>query len=630
MWPPNCGAIEIYSGAGGMIMASLPKGIRVSFNNTPQAEDDFFTFGDVDGYQYLDVLANDSGGDAKALWSVDQSNLLVETGIGQWVTLASGARVMITADGKLAYDYSTINEDLIQSLGEGDEFSDTFHYSIRLGSGAISEASVSLTYVGENDAATITGDVAGTVVKAAGGVAFAPAALYTAGNYVSPNDLHLADVNGDGHLDILTADLWVSDSALSLLLGDGAGGFGPRTIVANLYKPQEAVVADLNGDGNADVVATQGELNQLAILMGDGTGAFAPPSLLATGMSFTNNVELADLDGDGDLDIVAVGHIGGSINRAHVWLNDGSGNFGASPAATYTVSASPDRPASFSLADMDGDGDIDMVVGNIDSNTVSILRNNGDATFAPYTSYVIGGGYPNDVAVGDLNGDGMADVVTANVLSNTVSVLLNDGLGGLLAPATYATTGSQPAGVTLADLDGDGDLDIAVTNSLSSNLSVLTNDGNGSFGPATTFSVGTFGPQSIAAADLDGDGRIDLITANSVSDSLGNPNDKLSVLLNTSGGGGSATVAGDLDITDVDTGEDVFVFNPADLQGTYGSFTFDANTGAWTYTLDNADPDTQALLADDIVTDSLTVHSFDNTASATITVEILGSSDAWI
>ncbi len=174
--------------------------------------------------------------------------------------------------------------------------------------------------------------------------------------------------------------------------------------------------------------------------------------------------------------------------------------------------------------------DLDLATANSGYNhngeNISVLLNNGDGTFAAPTTY--NAGYnPMSVFVSDINGDGNVDLVVANYTSNNVSKLMNNGDGTFADLVTYAT-GTQPASVFASDLDDDGELDLAVANSFSNNISILGNNGDGTFSNQVIYAV-CGGPISIFASDFDGDGDLDLVTANPNSDSI-------SVLFNENSG----------------------------------------------------------------------------------------------
>jgi len=166
--------------------------------------------------------------------------------------------------------------------------------------------------------------------------------------------------------------------------------------------------------------------------------------------------------------------------------------------------------ATVTTADFNGDGKPDLAVAHYDSNTVSVLLNNGDGTFAAKNDYATDGGLSGFVTAADLNGDGKPDLVVPNV-GGTVSVLLNNGDGTFAAKTDYATDGLSDS-VTAADFNGDGKTDLAVT-SYGGTVSVLLNNGNGIFAAKTDYATDG-GALSVTAADFNGDGKPDLAVAN--------------------------------------------------------------------------------------------------------------------
>ena len=181
---------------------------------------------------------------------------------------------------------------------------------------------------------------------------------------------------------------------------------------------------------------------------------------------------------------------------------------------------------SIAIGDFNGDGKADLAVIDQYSDTVTVLRGNGDGTFETGATYPVGS-YPYSVGVADFNGDGKADLVVANGSSNDVSVLLGNGDGTFQAAVKYAT-GKDPRFVAVGDFNGDGNADLVVANSTGNNVSVLLGKGNGTFAPAVDYPTGT-DPQWVAIADFNGDGTADLAVANSELGGVGNGN--VSVLL---------------------------------------------------------------------------------------------------
>jgi hypothetical protein len=323
----------------------------------------------------------------------------------------------------------------------------------------------------------------------------------------------VADLNGDGHLDILTTN-YISDN-VSVLLGDGHGGFTPGTPVPVTNGPREVEVGDLDGDGDVDALVTNYSGNNVSVMLNNGNGTFAAPTSVPVG-TVPRGLAIGDLDGDGDLDFVAANY---GSNTLSVMLNNGNATF---TQAVGSPIPAPTHPVAVVLADFNGDSRPEIAVTDNTLNTVLIFPNGFGATVSVPT-----GSSPRGLAAGDIDGDGDNDLVVGNFLANSVSVLKNNGSGAFTPSGSPVPTGNNPYAVTMGDLDGDGDLDVAVTNSGSSSVTVLLNDGTGVFTPASgsPFPVGV-SPGGVAMGDFDEDGDLDLTTANFGSNTA-------SALLNT-------------------------------------------------------------------------------------------------
>jgi len=261
--------------------------------------------------------------------------------------------------------------------------------------------------------------------------------------------------------------------------------------------------------------------------------------------SNASSVSIGDLDGDGKPDLVVANNGSGTVS---VFRNTGS--IGSISYAAKVNLTSAGGPFSVSIGDLDGDGKADIAAANVNSNTISVFRNtSSSAGSISYASKVdfISGTSPSKVSIGDLDGDGKADIVVANVNSNTISVFLNTSSGS--GSISYADKvdfiiGTSPYSVSIGDLDGDGKADLSVAlNSSSGTLSAFRNTssgaGNISFSSKVDFTTGA-NPESIAIGDFDGDGKPDLVVVN------GNSN-TISVFLNTSSGSGSISYADKVD-----------------------------------------------------------------------------------
>ena len=330
----------------------------------------------------------------------------------------------------------------------------------------------------------------------------------------------LADLDGDSRLDIVAVDLamgWEQDVIVFHNAGNGA--FVTAQSSPAGPAPSTLAIADLDGDGHPDVVLPSLNGNTMNVLMGKSGGTFAAPVSYVAGNN-SPSVAIGDLNGDGAPDVAVANRNG---NGASVLLNQGKGTFAAE--ITYPAGTAP---SAIQIADIDGDKKPDLIVANSGSNNVSVLRNLGTTTFASAVNYAVGMS-PSALAIGDLDGDGKPDIVVLNPADNDVSVLHNQG-SGAFAAAVSVPVGSYlhvPSGVALGDLDGDGRLDLVVSiqttdnpNPTQGDMEVFLNSGSGMFGSAIHHTI-DFAPGAIALADLDGDGRLDVTFVSPQAGSVG-------------------------------------------------------------------------------------------------------------
>lgn len=343
-------------------------------------------------------------------------------------------------------------------------------------------------------------DSAGSIVESALGVGTAPRCIA------------VGDFNGDGHLDFVTANQ--ESNNVSVLIGRGGGSFVPAkgAPIAVEAAPRFIMVADFNGDKKLDLAVVNSGSGNVSILLGDGSGGFKPAAGSPVGVG-SRPIALAtgDFNGDGKLDLAVVN--GGSGNVS-ILLGDGSGGFKPTPHAPLRVGR---VPWSVAAADFNGDGKLDLVVANQNSNSVSLLLGDGAGDFKPKVDFEVGA-KPRYVVVTDLNGDKKPDLIVANGNSNSVSLLLGDGAGGFAPKADFGT-GAGPRAVAVGDFDGDGKLDLAVANEESNDVSVFSGDGAGHFAARTTVAVGT-NPFFLAAGDFNGDNALDLAVVNGGSSNV--------------------------------------------------------------------------------------------------------------
>lgn len=337
-----------------------------------------------------------------------------------------------------------------------------------------------------------------------------------------PREIAVADINKDGNLDLVTSDR--SSDQVSVLLGDGNGSFGAATSftvgASNNDDANNVAIADVNRDGNLDIVAANRFENTISLLLGDGTGNFGSATNFAVG---TGPVDLVvkDFDSDGNLDLATVNRDAGNVS---VLLGDGAGSFSNATGNPFSVSGV--NPQEIDFGDFNRDGNLDLAVANSfqggTSPDVSVLFGNGDGTFGPAQDFSVGGNQAA-IAVADFNIDGNLDIAVALNSNNTVAVLLGDGVGNF-GQATEFAVGNLAQAIAIADANGDGFLDLATSNRTDDTVSLLLGDGTGNFGSAIALTVGD-DPFALAFADFNKDGQADLAVPNRLSENV-------SVLLN--------------------------------------------------------------------------------------------------
>jgi hypothetical protein len=366
---------------------------------------------------------------------------------------------------------------------------------------------------------------------------------------------------GGGNVDFATANIGANTVSVFLNKHDGSGTFLPAANYAVAGAPVDIVAGDLTGDGLPDIVVTDANSNTVTILYNDPAhpGTFQPRvGLVGTGGTEPLNVRLADLNGDGFLDIVTANY---GNNTVGVLLNNGDGSF--APAHTYAASAGSFGAYALAVADFYGDGFPSVAVSNPGNGVVDILRGNGDGTLRPFRQ-VASPGLVTGLAAGDL-GNGNVDLVTANNNTGGVNVLLNDGAGNFTSTHYNITPIQAPLRVVLGDVNGDGKLDVVTDNFLSTGpgtISILYGNGDGTLQPAVTVNSGGNKPSGVAVTDVEGDAGVDGL--NDIIVSNNSSNNATVLLHNPAPVVVSTTLTGEFNNQTVSSGDVVFS-DPIDL-----------------------------------------------------------------
>lgn len=377
-----------------------------------------------------------------------------------------------------------------------------------------------------------------------------------------------ADLDGDGDIDIVAA--FAIDGLFAWYANDGTGTFtGPIMINADAQYAKFVVVADIDDDGDPDVVTAHGAPAVFSWHANDGAGNFGPAQVIRSASGNSYALVVADIDGDGDLDIASSAQVGG----LHWHANDGSGT-----SWTGHVVDTLSNIADIELADLDGDGDPDMLLAASGNAVVHWRENLGVGIFGP--AQVISSGSANgiDVAAADMDGDGDLDVAYITNWGNGLGWYENLGGGNFGAANVLSTTLSLPTWLELEDVDQDGLPDILVTVKWNRRVEYHRNLGGGAFAPANFLTDQANGAFCVAVADLDGDGDRDVLFCSEEDNKIGwcaqvAPNDFSAPNLVT----WSADGPSDIQLVDLDGDGDL---DPVVASWTDGSLVWFPNDGS--------------------------------------------------
>ena len=330
----------------------------------------------------------------------------------------------------------------------------------------------------------------------------------------------VADLSGDGRLDVLSSIVATtpSESFLSarLQIPSAPGTFAAPVRSSTAPGPWAIAVGDLNGDGLPDAAVANasavggGYSVDVQFQTAASPGGFGAPVPLPLGTLLPRGLALADLNGDGKLDI-AVAATG--VSALQVFFQGATGTFG-SPVALPVGG----EPTGVAAGDLTGSGRVDLAVATENGTLSVLLHAAAPGSFLPSVNYAAGT-YPAAVQIADLNGDGHPDVVVADYTGGLL-VFLQTGAGdGTLQPAVrYSARDYGSCSVAVGDLNGDGLNDVVVANAgapgYPGSVAVFLQNPSapGTLGAATLY-AGYWGPQSVALGDLNGDGLPDIAVA---------------------------------------------------------------------------------------------------------------------
>ncbi|MCH9687788.1 MAG: VCBS repeat-containing protein [Deltaproteobacteria bacterium] len=328
---------------------------------------------------------------------------------------------------------------------------------------------------------------------------------------IDPCSLDIGDLDGDGHLDVITPNsdfdhIETDDNLTSVLYGNGLGWLSDPVAHDTVDDiPVGVRVGDIDGNGQLDAVVVNSDAGSISVMINGGQQEFLDAGRIGVG---DNPViaDLGDVDGDGILDVAVAGN-------NQVMLSRGRGDGTFLPPTSYS---SEGQLWDTLLVDINGDERLDMLATNTTTNAVVLWQGNGAGSMNAYGSLVMPG-RPLGITTWDVDHNGTVDLLVAHAIG--VEVLLGDGTGGFTSVATVEA-GLDPRAIAVADFDNDQRPDAAILNSTSQDITMTVGRGGGQFEYGATYGVGSL-PSGIRAGDFNGDGVPDLVVSNQLSNNIG-------------------------------------------------------------------------------------------------------------
>ena len=356
----------------------------------------------------------------------------------------------------------------------------------------------------------LVGSIAGVPSPAAAHpISFPTSVIDT--NAAGAQEVATGDIDGDGDIDTASASAtdntvaWYENTA-----GDGSA-WTPMNVDTNATSANSVVIADIDGDGDLDLASSSAADDTIAWYENTaGDGSAWTPMNIDTNADGANSVTAADLDGDGDVDLASAGFVDDTI----AWYENDAGD--GSAWTPTNISTVKDGASSIRAGDVDGDGDVDLASASLFAGDIDWYENtagNASAWTADDVDLNVLGA--NSVAMGDLDGDGSLDLVSTGSGNDTIAWYRNtNGDGTAWAEANVSTAVDGPRSVTVADLDVDGDSDLVSTGSTDNSVTWHENTaGNATAWTGVDITTTASQAASATTGDLDGDGDLDVASA---------------------------------------------------------------------------------------------------------------------
>ncbi len=326
------------------------------------------------------------------------------------------------------------------------------------------------------------------------------------------------DIDGDGDMDVLSAS-WDGGQIAWYENTDGQGTFGAQQIITtDSYEAKTVYAADLDGDGDMDVLSTSFDNGSKVAWYEntDGQGTFGAQQIITTNVGGALSVYVTDIDGDGDMDVLSAS---ANDNKIAWYKNNGQGTFGAQQIIIANIS----RPYSVYATDIDGDGDMDVLsASEYDSKIAWYDNTDGQGTFGAQQIITTNALGAQSVYASDLDSDGDMDVLSASASDNKIAWYENtDGHGNFGDQQIITTNANSARAVHAADIDSDGNIDVLSASWNDNKIAWYKNtDGHGNFGDQQIITTNADGAVSVYATDIDGDGEMDILSAAAIGNKI--------------------------------------------------------------------------------------------------------------
>ena len=467
------------------------------------------TTGDFNRDGKLDIaVSNWTDGTVSFLMGVGDGTFGAAADVTVGTNPAGLAVLDINKDGDLDVVVANYGDDTVQLISNNGAGVMAAGATTATGDGPTGVVAADFDLDGDKDIAVTNWSAATVSVLATAAGALAADETITVG--AKPIGIIAADVNANGKIDIITANYGAGTVRVSLNAGTS---FGAAASIAVGVQPVGVVATRWNAGGTLDLIVANSGGTNYSVLGGVGDGTFGAAANTALTGTLPTGVALADYNKSGETDVVFMYGDGVvPVEFAAGAGTTGDGTFTVSQ--TLSMAAGTNAPTNVSLADMDNDGDLDLITGQSNLDAIYVSLNNGSGTMGALTGYAIPGAGSQGVAglsVGDFNGDGDTDVIAIHGGGVALyTVFANDGAGALTGTNVAIATRHFPAITPIpADIDRDGDLDFVASDTNNGTTIKFVNNGSASF-TATDLGFGSYGMRHLIFGDLNGDAKIDL------------------------------------------------------------------------------------------------------------------------